>query len=255
LVISRDVTEHKSMETQLFHTEKLASLGSLSAGVAHEINNPIAIILGFTEMLLERFPEGSKEHEILRTIERQGKNCERIIENLLTFARIPQKTTIATDVVEDLQRVVNVVLNTLLTKKVDLKTDIAEELPKVKGDGAQIEQVFMNIINNAVGAMDGGGILTIRARRLNNMVSISFTDTGRGIPPENRDKIFEPFFTTKEVGEGTGLGLSVSYGIVKKFGGDIQVRSRTAEAGGGSGTTFTVLLPLADSENRKSQDH
>ena len=255
LVISRDVTEHKSMETQLFHTEKLASLGSLSAGVAHEINNPIAIILGFTEMLLERFPEGSKEYEILRTIERQGKNCERIIENLLTFARIPQKTTIETDVVEDLQKVVNVVMNTLLTKKVDLKTDIAEDLPKVKGDGAQIEQVFMNIINNAVGAMDGGGILTIRARRLNNMVSVSFTDTGRGIPPENRDKIFEPFFTTKEVGEGTGLGLSVSYGIVKKFGGDIQVRSRTAEAGGESGTTFTVLLPLADSENRKSQNH
>jgi len=253
LVVSRDVTEHKTMEAQLFHTEKLASLGSLSAGVAHEMNNPIAIILGFTEMLLERFPEGSKEHEILKTIERQGNNCQRIIENLLTFARIPQKTTTETDVVEDLQKVVNVVMNTLVTKKVDLKTDIAENLPIVRGDGQQLEQVFLNIVNNAVAAMDGGGILTISARRSNGMVSINFSDTGHGIPPENMDKIFEPFFTTKKVGEGTGLGLSVSYGIVKKFGGDIQVRSRTAEGGVEPGTTFTVLLPVAEKGNSETQ--
>ena len=253
LVISRDITEHKTMEDQLFHTEKLASLGSLSAGVAHEMNNPIAIILGFTEMLMEKSPEGSKEYEILKTIDRQASNCQRIIENLLTFARIPEKTTTETDVVDDLQNVVNVVMNTLVTKKVDLKTEIAEDLPKVKGDGAQIEQVFMNIINNALGAMDGGGILIIRAWRSDGMVGVSFTDTGHGIPPENMDKIFEPFFTTKKVGEGTGLGLSVSYGIIKKFGGHIQVRSQTAEGGREPGTTFTVLLPVVERENRESQ--
>ena len=245
LVISRDITDHKSLETQLFHTEKLASLGSLSAGVAHEINNPITIILGFTEMLLERLPKDTKDYEILETIERQGNNCKKIIENLLAFARIPQKITKETDVVDDLQKVVNVVMNTLVNKKIDLKTDIEEVLPMVKGDSQQIEQVFLNIVNNAVAAMDAGGILTISAYHSDDMVSISFTDTGHGIYPENMEKIFEPFFTTKKVGEGTGLGLSVSYGIVKKFGGDIMLRSQTCEGGKKPGTTFTVLIPVA----------
>jgi PAS domain S-box-containing protein len=246
LVISRDITEHKTMENQLFHTEKLASLGSLSAGVAHEMNNPIAIILGFTEMLIEKFPEASKEYEILKTIDRQASNCQRITENLLTFARIPEKTTTETDLVDDLQNVVNVVMNTLVNKTIDLRTDIEEDLPKVRGDGRQIEQVFMNIINNGAAAMEGGGILTISAHRANDKVRVSFKDTGHGITPENMDKIFEPFFTTKKVGEGTGLGLSVSYGIVKKFGGDIWVKSQTDEGGKEPGTTFTVVLPVAD---------
>jgi PAS domain S-box-containing protein len=261
LVISRDITEQKNVEVQLFHTEKLASLGALSAGVAHEINNPVAVILGFTELLLERFPEDSKEHEILKTIERQGNNCKRIVENLLAFSRIPKKATTETDVVEDIQKVINVVMNTLVTKKVDLRTEIEEDLPKVRGDGQQLEQVFLNIINNATAAMDGGGVLTISAHRSNKTVSIGFSDTGHGIPPENMDKIFEPFFTNKEVGEGTGLGLSVSYGIVKRFGGEIQVKSQTKAEGKDSGTTFTVLLPVADAGitysgngNRKSRN-
>ena len=250
LVISRDITEQKRMEEQFFHTAKLASMGSLSAGVAHEMNNPIAIILGFTELLLEKAPKNSKEYEILKTIERQGNNCKRIVENLLAFARIPKKTTTVTNVVNDLQNILNVVMNTLLTKKVDLKTDIEETLPTVRADGRQLEQVFLNIINNAVAAMDGGGILTISAHCSGDMVNIGFTDTGHGISPENMDKIFEPFFTTK--GEGTGLGLSVSYDIVKKFGGDILVKSQTREEGKEARTTFTVLLPVADGKDRES---
>jgi len=246
LVISRDITEHKRMEGQLFHTEKLASLGSLSAGVAHEMNNPIAVILGFTESLLEKFPKDSKEHEILKIIERQGNSCQRIIENLLAFARISDKTSTDTNVAEDIQKVINVVINTLLTKKVELKTDIGKDLPRVRGDGPQLEQVFMNIINNAVAAMEDGGILTISAHSSDGTVEISFTDTGPGIPPENMDKIFEPFFTTKKVGEGTGLGLSVSYGILTKFGGDIRVRSQTGGGGYNPGTTFTVVLPVVN---------
>ncbi len=253
LVIARDITEHKRIEAQLFHTEKLASLGSLSAGVAHEINNPIAIILGFAEILLERFPKDSKEYEIIKTIERQGENCKRIVENLLAFAKIPEKTTTQTDVLEDLQRVLNVVMNTLITKKVDIKTDMEEHLPDVRGDGQQLEQVFLNIINNAVAAMDGGGILTISAHHADGIVTIGFTDTGHGIPSENMDKIFEPFFTSKKVGEGTGLGLSVSYGIVKKFGGDIRVTSQTRAEGKEPRTTFTVLLPVAAGKNGESE--
>jgi len=145
LVISRDITEHKNMEARLFHTDKLASLGSLSAGVAHEINNPIAIILGFTEILLDRCAEDSKEYEILKTIERQGNNCKRIVENLLAFSRIPKKTATRTNVVENLKKVLDMVMNTLVTKKIDLETDIKEDLPKVRGDGPQLEQVFLNI--------------------------------------------------------------------------------------------------------------
>ncbi len=253
LVIARDITEHKRMEGQLFHTEKLASLGSLSAGVAHEINNPIAIILGFAEILLERVPKDSKEYEIIKTIERQGENCKRIVENLLTFAKIPEKTTTQTGVVDDLQRVLSVVMNTLVTKQIDIKTDMAEHLPDVRGDGQQLEQVFLNIINNAVAAMDGGGILTISAHHADGIVTIGFTDTGHGIPSENMDKIFEPFFTSKKVGEGTGLGLSVSYGIVKKFGGDIRVTSQTRAEGKEPRTTFTVLLPVAAGKNGESE--
>ncbi|MDY6990511.1 MAG: ATP-binding protein [Thermodesulfobacteriota bacterium] len=249
LVISRDITEHKMMEAQLFHTEKLASLGSLSAGVAHEINNPIAVILGFSEILQDKFPDGTKEKEIVKTIERQAENCKRIVENLLTFARIPEKLATQTDIVTDLQKVVNVVMNTLVTKKVDLRTDIEEDLPPVKGDGPQLEQVFLNIVNNAVSAMDGGGLLTISAHRSNGIVNINFTDTGHGIPSENMAKIFEPFFTSKKVGEGTGLGLSVSYGIVKKFGGDIRVTSQTMAEGKDSGTTFIISLPVANAGN------
>jgi len=246
LVISRDITEHKLMQQQLFQTEKLASLGALSAGVAHEINNPITVILGFAELLLDKLPEGFKERGIYEAIQRQGNNCKRVVENLLAFSRIPEQKTSETDMIQDLQRVVDLVRNTLVTEKVDLRRDIEKNLPKVKADGQQLQQAFLNIINNAVAAMEDGGTLTISAFRSNDTVSIAFADTGEGILPENRDKVFEPFFTTREVGEGTGLGLSVSYGIVKMFGGNISVRSQTRAEGKEPGTTFTVVLPVAD---------
>ncbi len=247
-----DVTETVAKEQQLMQASKMSTIGEMAAGVAHEINNPIAVILGFTELLLEKFPEGSKEFEMLQTIQRQGDNCKKIVENLLVFARIPETGTIATDVIADLQKAVNLIMNTLLTRKVDLKTDMKEDLPKVRGDSHQLQQVFLNIMSNAVAAMPNGGILTISTHRSNDMVSITFTDTGHGIAPENMDKIFEPFFTTKKVGEGTGLGLSVSYGIVRKFGGEIQVKSQTAEDGKEPGTSFSVLLQVAERKNRES---
>jgi PAS domain S-box-containing protein len=251
-----DITESVTKEALLNQADKMSSIGEMAAGVAHELNNPIAIILGFTELLLERFPVGSKEFKMLETIERQAVNCKYIVENLLTFTRIPHKITSVTDIVASLEKVVNMVKNTLLTKKVDLHTNVEEPLPQAKGDSQQIEQVFLNIINNAVAAMDSGGTLTILACRSDDMVSISFRDTGHGISPKHMDKIFEPFFTTKKVGEGTGLGLSVSYGIVKKFGGDIQVKSK--QEGEDSGTIFTVTLPAADAAadvgNRESDN-
>jgi two-component system, NtrC family, sensor kinase len=249
LVVSRDITEHRKIESQLFNTEKLASLGSLSAGVAHEINNPIAVILGFTELLQEKMPAGSKEQEILQAIERQGNNCRKIVENLLAFARIPQEVISKSDVAEDLRKVLDVVRNTLVTQNIDLNVHTQPDLPKVNGDGPQLEQVFLNIINNAVSAMKGGGVLTVNAWATTGMVHISFKDTGHGISRRNLKKVFEPFFTTKKVGEGTGLGLAVSYGIIKKFGGEIHVDSQTAEEGKQPGTTFRLSLPIAEPED------
>ena len=183
---------------------------------------------------------------MLKSIERQGNNCKWMVENLLTFARIPKRAATKTDVVQDLQRVVNMIIHSLLVNTVDLRTDIEEDLPEVRGDGQQLELVFLNIINNAVEAMEGGGMLTLSARRSDGMVRIGFTDTGCGISPEQMDRIFEPFFTTRRAGRGTGLGLPVSYGIVKKFGGDIQVKSQTRAEGKDPGTTFIVTLPVVD---------
>jgi PAS domain S-box-containing protein len=250
MVVARDITESKQIEAQLFNTQKLASLGELSAGIAHEINNPIAIILGFTEMLLEKVEPDSKQYEILQAIERQGNSCKRIVENLLAFARVPSHETGDIDVANALERTIKVVKNTMLTRKIELSTDISRDLPAVSGNTQELEQVFLNIITNAVAAMKGGGTLHISAHAGDRGIRIRFRDTGEGIPEENLDKIFEPFFTTKEVGEGTGLGLSVSYGIVKKLGGEILVDSRPASRYETHGTVFTVQLPASNPARR-----
>jgi two-component system, NtrC family, sensor kinase len=249
LIIGHDITSQKKMEDQLYHTEKLASLGQLAAGVAHEINNPLAIILGFSDMLLERLEENSKEHEMVETIERQGNNCKKIVENLMTFARAPEKDQYDTDINRCVWTVLKVVRNTLLTKKVKLEADLAEGLPRVRGDAAQLQQVFLNLINNGVMAMPQGGrlVITTELNADRNQVQIRFADTGEGIKKEHLPKIYDPFFTTRKVGEGTGLGLSVSYAIVTKFGGTIVCESRTKEEAKdqASGTTFTISLPIA----------
>jgi len=254
LGISRDITERKKIEEeQMYNTEKLASLGKLTAGVAHELNNPVAIILGFADRLLEKAEPNSKEYEMLKAVERQGINSKRIVENLLGFARYREKTEYCTDVNESLESVLSVVENILITKKITLEKNLAEDLPRVRGDSGHLQQVFMNLITNAVAAMEGGeggGVLTISAR-LNepgNRVEILFKDTGHGIKREYRDKIFEAFFTTKRVGEGTGLGLSVCYGIVTKYGGEITFETVAEEEDRErEGTTFTVSLPVVPS--------
>jgi two-component system, NtrC family, sensor kinase len=248
-IISRDITGRKALEDQLINMEKLASVGTLAAGVAHEINNPIAVILGFSEILLEQTAEMPDLHETLQIIEEEGLKCKKIVENLLTFARNPERAETSTDISEALGKMVTVMKNTLLTNKVRLESDIATDLPRVQGDPQELQQVFINLINNAVGAMKGGGILRVRTRLISNgqRIAIEFEDTGSGIAKKDQPKIFDPFFTTKKVGEGTGLGLSMSYGIIKKFGGDINFISYPAEEYPDKhGTIFTVQLPVAD---------
>jgi two-component system NtrC family sensor kinase len=246
LVMARDITDRHHMENQMAQTEKLASLGTLAAGVAHEINNPVGVMLGFTELLLDKLPSGSKEHEMLKTIERQGLNAKRIVENLMTFARQPAKHEDFTDLNQDIANVLELVKNNLLTKKVDLDIRLGKDLPRVRGDAGELQQVFLNLINNAVAAMPGGGKITLitKINPYNHLVEAILADTGTGIPNKYADRIFVPFFTTKKVGEGTGLGLAVSYAIVNKYGGTIRFESRAVEDGveGPTGTTFFVDL-------------
>ncbi len=257
LILIHDMTAVRRMEEQLYHTEKLASLGQLAAGVAHEINNPMAIILGYTDMLLEKTPEDSKEYKILKTIERQGNNCKRIVENLMSFARMPEGVQYDTDVNRNIELVMEVVQNTLLTKKIQFELHLSPHLPRVRGDAGQLQQVFMNLITNAVKAMPHGGLLTITSRlnQRGDKVEVLITDTGEGIKREHLSKIFDPFFTTRKVGEGTGLGLSVSYAIVSKYGGTILVHSKSQEEYGEaeSGSTFTVVLPVVEAMGGRNE--
>ncbi|MFA4918520.1 MAG: ATP-binding protein [Thermodesulfovibrionales bacterium] len=247
LGISRDITERKQMEEHSFYTEKLASMGTLAAGVAHEINNPLGVILGFTELLLEKFPTDSEEYDLLKTIENQGLNAKRVIENLLNFARHKEHKEEAVDVNKNIENVLSIMGNTLLLNKVKAVKQLQSDLPPVTADAGELQQVFFNIINNAIYAMaqNGSGTLTLSTMSLNDTVEIRIKDSGEGIKQENRKRIFDPLFTTKEVGKGTGLGLSVSYGIITKHRGNVTFETKTKEESEETGTTFIITLPIA----------
>lgn len=246
LGISRNITERKKMEEQGYYTEKLASMGTLAAGVAHEINNPLAIILGFTDMLLEKTPPESESFDILKTIEGQGHKAKKVVDNLLTFARTKEHTETSVDINKNIAEVLTVLGNNLLVRKVAINTlDLKEKLPPVKGDPDELQQVFLNIINNAVYAMKGGGKLSVATGLSEDekRVEVRISDTGGGIKKEHRKNIFDPLFTTKKVGDGTGLGLSVSYGIITRHRGTITFETKTAEESETPGTTFIITLP------------
>jgi PAS domain S-box-containing protein len=246
LAIGRDITKSKEIEQQLINTEKLASLGTMAAGVAHEINNPIGIMLGFCDLLLEKMDPGTMEYNDLKTIERHGLHCKSIVERLLSFARMRDEQLECCDLNASIESIVAIVKHNLEMNRVELALSLSTELPFVRADSTGLQQVFLNLINNALQAMDGEGLLKIETRPISGGKTIEavITDTGCGIRKEHLDKIFDPFFTTKKVGQGTGLGLSVSYGIITRCGGQIRCRSVTEEeAPGASGTSFEIILP------------
>jgi two-component system, NtrC family, sensor kinase len=256
LGIARDITDRRLIEEQSYNTEKLASLGTLSAGVAHEINNPLTVILGFTDLLLEKAEHGSETEEVLRTVESYANKAKKVVENLLTFARRKEHSEDEVDVNACLDAVLAVLGNSLLVNRVSIgRLALLPGLPAVRGDADELQQVFFNIINNAVYAMkgEGGGELGVETRvgEGGACVEVVISDTGPGIPPEARSRIFDPLFTTKKVGEGTGLGLSVSYGIVARHRGTIAVETATAAESGRPGTTFIITLPAV---RREPQD-
>jgi len=232
-IISRDITGRKAIEDRMINMEKLASIGTL--------------ILGFTEYLLEKTESLPEVQDTLKVMEEEGLRCKKIVENLLTFARAPERTETQADINQLLEKTLSVVKNTLLTKKIQVETQLAPNLPRAAVDPQELQQVFINLINNARDAMKDGGILRVLTKPGpdDKRLAIEFSDTGSGIPREAQAKIFDPFFTTKKTGEGTGLGLSMSYGIISKFGGNINFTTFPAdEYPEKHGTTFTVYLPI-----------
>ncbi len=251
VAIIRDISEQVELNQRIYSTEKLASIGTLAAGVAHEINNPLAIILGFADLLLERLPPGSREHEDVKLIEQNANHARKVVQDILGFARVTEGLADTVDVAAALDTVLRVSNSTLATRKITLVRDVPEDLPRVRGDPRELQQVVLNLISNAIAAMEpGGGTLTVHAWQDEEGVHFSVGDTGAGIPERVKPRIFDPFFTTKKSGEGTGLGLSLCYGIVKKYGGKISFQSVTGEESGDrpSGTTFTVTMPVASAE-------
>lgn len=241
--IEERTQELRAAQEQLLQSEKLASIGQLAAGVAHEINNPMGVILGFAQGILKTLPGDDPLRKPLATIEKESLRCKRIVQNLLDFARRSKPAPHLTNINELIDASCNLVEHQTSLQNVKLVKGYDPTLPPIMADPNQLQQVFINIMLNAYQAMPNGGTLHIATRVEGSELQAIFTDTGTGIPPENVQHIFDPFFTTKEVGEGTGLGLSVSYGIIKAHGGDIEVESQV-----GKGTTFVIKLPLDKSE-------
>ncbi len=248
LCIARDITENKELESHLINTEKLASIGTLAAGVAHEVNNPLGVMLGFCDLIIQKTDESTQTFQDLKVIERQGMHCKQVVENLLSFSRLENGSSEYTDVNACINEVIGVVGHTLEMNYIGLQTELPENLPSGLGDYRQLQQVFMNLVNNAVAAMTDGGELQISTCYETNgrKIAIRFSDNGAGIPAGDMEHIFEPFFTTKPDGEGTGLGLFVSYGIITRYGGTLECKSRPSRGGGldrePGRTTFTVRL-------------
>lgn len=235
--IIRDLTEQKEiehLEKQLLKADKLATIGHLASGVAHEINNPLGNISLYAQMLLKKIEDESTRNK-LNIINDEANRAAHIVKGLLDFARPSEPILIQTDINGEISKILSILKHEL--EYIKVKT-ILPQLPLINCDPGQISQVLMNIITNSIQAIEVNGNITIETRVENNNVEIIITDNGCGIPGENLNKIFDPFFTTKKPGEGTGLGLSISNGIIKSHNGSIDVKSEV-----GKGTTFIIKLP------------
>ena len=240
--------ELEGAQAQLIQSEKLASIGQLAAGVAHEINNPLGVMLGFSQVIIKKLPEDNPLRKPLASIEREGLRCKKIIQGLLDFSRRSAPTLESVNLNDVMEAACGLSEYQFALDNVNIVKGYAPNLPEIQANANELQQVFLNLIHNAYQAMPQGGKLRITTRAVGDKVQAIFADTGVGIPPENLKHIFDPFFTTKEVGKGTGLGLSLSYGIIESHGGKIEVDSQV-----GVGTTFVVTLPV-NREDTASQE-
>jgi len=246
----------KSTQVQLISSERLSAVGLLAAGVAHEMNNPLTPVLSYATLMkhkLENAPNSHKEYfsdffDWINMIEAGVVRCKSLADNLLTFASKSDALTTIVDIEDTINKTCDLVGVQLRKKKIKIKKNINEILSEIKGNKSQLQQVFINIILNAIDAIDTidtinkdnkQGTIEIYVKNYEKICEIYFTDNGSGISEDNINKIFDPFFTTKPYGKGTGLGLSIAYGIIKEHGGDISVKSKQ-----GTGTTFIITLPV-----------
>jgi PAS domain S-box-containing protein len=240
VAVGRDLTEQRRMEAQLVQSAKMASLGVMAGGIAHELRNPLGIISASAQLLLEHPDDAQLRGQCAQKIHAATQRASVIIENLLKFGRPVDQQMREIDLLAVLEETLALLAHQVTLQEVTLRKEFQPDLPRVHGNPQVLQQVFTNLILNACNAMPQGGTLSVATRATEiGWVEIRFSDTGRGIPPEHLPKIFDPFFTTMPVGKGIGLGLSISYSIVQQHRGTIEVESRV-----GQGTTFTVRLPV-----------
>ena len=247
LMFLRDVTDRRSQELQLVQAEKMSGIGVLAAGVAHEINNPLTSVAGYAEALLRRLrddglgqdPRLDVFQKYLEVIMRETYRCKGIIDNLLSFSRKSDGSVGSVDLNGVLQEVLELVRHKSRYEQIEILEILQHDLPPVLGDGAGLRQVLMNLLLNAHQAISGAGTVEISTFREGKLGVIRIKDSGCGIPPGQLAQIWNPFFTTKSVGQGLGLGLAITYNIIQRQGGEIQVESQMGE-----GATFTVRLPI-----------
>jgi len=241
----RDVTEKKKLETMLLQSEKLSAVGQLAAGVAHEINNPLGVILGFAQCALKKSGNTPELELPLKSIEREAVRCKELVQNLLVYSRSSNKNEREhIDPVPGIQAALSMISARAKTQRVELLTDFQSSPLKIKVNKGQLQQVILNLCNNAMDAMPGGGNLTVKtspaSRGGGAFLRVDVADTGHGIPDNVKSRLFEPFFTTKEVGKGTGLGLALAREILENHKGMIEV-----ESSAGKGAMFSVYLPVS----------
>jgi len=240
-------TRMKEMDAQLVQSDKLASLGKMAAGVAHEINNPLAVILqktGWLQDLLdeEEFQKSANGEEFrtsVKKIEEHVERARKVVHNMLGYARRMEPRLEDVDVNQTINQTVDILENYARSNNIDIQTDLADNLPITAGDQAQLQQVILNLVNNAIDAIGKDGTISVKSAREQSKIRVVIADTGPGIPESMQKKIFDPFFTTKSTGKGTGLGLWISYNIIEKMGGNLALQSKE-----GQGATFTITLPI-----------
>ncbi|MBC7928032.1 MAG: PAS domain S-box protein [Bryobacteraceae bacterium] len=240
LIIFDDITDRSELEQRLLQADKLSSIGLLAAGVAHEVNTPLAVISTYAQMLAKQVSEDEQKSKLLDKIAKQTFRASEIVNSLLNFSRTSPAEFADIDINRVVEETVSLVRHQVERAQIRIVMELQPEMPCIRGNAGKLQQVFLNLVLNARDAMDRGGTLTLRTRLDQTTVRVEVADTGQGIPVENLPRIYDPFFTTKVATKGTGLGLSVTYGIVQEHGGSIEVDSAV-----GSGTTFQLVFPLA----------
>jgi PAS domain S-box-containing protein len=240
LILLDDITQRVHLEEQVLQNEKLTSLGLLAAGVAHEVNTPLAVISNYIQMLSKQIPGDDPRQKTIEKIVKQTFRASEIVNNLLNFSRIGPAEFVPVNLNSVVEETLSLVQHPFRTARINVIRSLSAGLPPILGSSPRLQQVFLNLFLNARDAMSGGGMLEVRTSAHNGSVEIEITDTGTGISSDHLNRIFDPFFTTKSSGKGTGLGLSVSYGIIQEHTGKVDVRSTP-----GKGTSFRLEFPAA----------